>query len=60
MAVQNGTTPRQRHVVAPLDRIAEAVAPLRDASGPVLFIIGSVVARAGSSEVPHVRMPALA
>lgn len=44
-AVASGTTPRQRHLIATLGTVAEAVAALEDA-GPVLFIIGRVVALA--------------
>jgi uroporphyrin-III C-methyltransferase len=45
-AVQSGTTPRQRHLVASLGRIAEAVGALPGDGGPVLFIVGRVVALA--------------
>lgn len=45
-AVQSGTTPRQRHLVATLGTVAETASEgLRD-GGPVLFIIGRVVALA--------------
>lgn len=44
-AVQSGTTPRQRHRLARLDRIAEEAGLLAD-NGPTLFIIGRVVSLA--------------
>jgi uroporphyrin-III C-methyltransferase len=60
MAVQSGTTPRQRHVVAPLADLSAAAAALRDGGGPVLFIIGRVVALAEPRGVPYAHAPALA
>lgn len=44
-AVQSGTTPRQRHLVATLETVADVAATL-GGGGPVLFIIGRVVALA--------------
>ena len=49
-AVQSGTTPRQRHAVATLGTAAEAAAALEGRGGPVLFIIGRVVALAPAGE----------
>jgi uroporphyrin-III C-methyltransferase/precorrin-2 dehydrogenase/sirohydrochlorin ferrochelatase/uroporphyrin-III C-methyltransferase len=45
-AVQSGTTPRQRHLVATLDAIADEAATLDGRCGPVLFIVGRVAALA--------------
>lgn len=42
MAINNGTTPRQRCVTSTLGRIAET-AHAQDFDGPVLFVIGRVV-----------------
>jgi uroporphyrin-III C-methyltransferase len=56
-AVQSGTTPRQRHTIATLGTVAEASAAL-DASGPVLFIIGRVVALAPAGTPRHALAPA--
>ena len=55
-AVQSGTTPRQRHVVASLGTIAEATEAL--GGGPVLFIIGRVVALAPAGRLRHALAPA--
>lgn len=43
VAIASGTTPRQRHVVAP---IGEIVAAAEGFDGPVLFIVGQVAALA--------------
>lgn len=51
-AVQSGTTPRQRHRIATLGTIAEAASDLGD-GGPVLFIIGRVVALAPAGAACH-------
>ncbi|RAI55189.1 uroporphyrinogen-III C-methyltransferase [Roseicella frigidaeris] len=51
-AVQSGTTPRQRHLVATLGTLAGAAAALRG-EGPVLFIIGRVVALAPAEQSCH-------
>ena len=45
-AVQSGTTPRQRHLTASLGTVADIVRALGGGGGPVLFIIGRVVALA--------------
>lgn len=56
-AVQSGTTPRQRHLVAMLGTIAEAAASF-GGGGPVLFIIGRVVALAPAGRPCHALAPA--
>ena len=53
-AIGNGTRPDQRHVVSRLDRIADEM-EAADFEGPVLFVIGRVVAMA---EVLAGRRPA--
>lgn len=55
-AVQSGTTPRQRHTVATLGSVAEAAGTL--GGGPVLFIIGRVVALAPAGAQRHALVPA--
>ena len=57
-AVQSGTTPRQRHAVATLGTAAEAAASLGGRGGPVLFIIGQVVALASAGAPRHALVPA--
>ncbi|WP_254453508.1 uroporphyrinogen-III C-methyltransferase [Siccirubricoccus sp. G192] len=54
-AVQSGTTPRQRHMLATLGSIGETAAL---AGGPVLFIIGRVVALAPAQAECHALAPA--
>jgi siroheme synthase len=54
-AVQSGTTPRQRHMLATLGTIGETAAL---AGGPVLFIIGRVVALAPARAGCHALAPA--
>lgn len=56
-AVQSGTTPRQRHLVATLGTAAEAAAGL-GGGGPVLFIVGRVVALAPAGEAYRASAPA--
>jgi uroporphyrin-III C-methyltransferase len=56
-AVQSGTTPRQRHIVTSLGRVAEAAGVL-GGDGPVLFIIGHVVALAPAEARCHALAPA--
>ena len=57
-AVQSGTTPRQRHLVASLGTIAGSVDALPGDGGPVLFIIGRVVALAPTGARQHALVPA--
>jgi uroporphyrin-III C-methyltransferase/precorrin-2 dehydrogenase/sirohydrochlorin ferrochelatase/uroporphyrin-III C-methyltransferase len=59
VAVQSGTTPRQRHLVAPLARIPEAATALTG-DGPVLFIVGRVVELAPAGLPQHALALALA
>lgn len=56
-AVQSGTTPRQRHRLATLGTLAEA-AQAFEGGGPVLFIIGRVVALAPAWAGCHALAPA--
>ena len=51
-AVQSGTTPRQRHAVATLGTVQAAAGAL-GGGGPVLFIIGRVVALAPAGASRH-------
>lgn len=51
-AVQSGTTPRQRHAVATLGTVQAAAGAL-SGGGPVLFIIGRVVALAPAGAPRH-------
>lgn len=51
-AVQSGTTPRQRHAVATLGTVQAAAGAL-GGGGPVLFIIGRVVALAPAGAPRH-------
>lgn len=48
-AINNGTTPRQRHVLAPLAEIADR-AHRAEFDGPVLFVVGRTAALARSDE----------
>ena len=56
-AVQSGTTPRQRHILSTLKRVADTATVL-DGGGPVLFIIGRVVTLAPSGLQFHALAPA--
>lgn len=56
-AVQSGTTPRQRHCIGTLGEAA-AIAAALPAGGPVLFIIGRVVALAPDAPAPLFRAEA--
>lgn len=56
-AVQSGTTPRQRHSIGTLGE-AGAIAAALPAGGPVLFIIGRVVALAPGARAPLHRLEA--
>jgi uroporphyrin-III C-methyltransferase len=52
VAINNGTTKRQRHILAPLAAIADAARRARF-DGPVLFIIGRTVSRAKAGAQPE-------